>query len=86
MRQSLSHVLLFAIPWTIAHHPALSTELQNTAVGSHSILPGDLPDTGTEPESPELHTDSLIWGSQNLSQNGPWIEFRGGVLMDMNEK
>ena len=32
---------------------------QNTGVGSLSLLPGDLPNTGIEPRSPTLQVDSL---------------------------
>ena len=34
---------------------------KNTGVGSHST-PGDLPDPGTEPWSPSLQADSLLFG------------------------
>ena len=32
---------------------------KNTAVGCHILHPGDLPDPGIEPGSPELQADSL---------------------------
>ena len=45
--RSLSHVRLFETPWT------------NTRVGSCSLLPGDLPNTGIEPRSLTLQVDSF---------------------------
>ena len=57
--QSLSHVQLFATPWTVAHQAPLSMEFSRPEYWSgfpvHS--PGDLPDPGTEPQSPALQAD-----------------------------
>ena len=52
--KSLSRVRLFATPWTVA----LTKILQNTGVGSLSLLQGIFP-TGIEPRSPTLQADSL---------------------------
>ena len=43
----LSHVCLFATPWTI-YSPCISPG-QNTGVGSHSILQGIFPTQGSNP-------------------------------------
>ena len=50
-----------AIPWTVAHQAPLSLEFsrQEYWSGLPSLSPGDLPDPGTEPASPELQEDSL---------------------------
>ena len=57
----LSHVWLFATPWTIAHQAPLSMGFPRQEYWSGLPLPspGDLPDPGTEPGSPVLHADSL---------------------------
>ena len=50
------------IPWTIAYQAPLAVEFprQNTRVGSHSLLQGNLPVPGIKPGSPALQTDSLL--------------------------
>ena len=62
--QSLSCVLLFATPWTVAHQASLSMGFsrQEYWSGLPSPPPGDLPDPGfkhTSPASPALQADSL---------------------------
>ena len=54
--QSLSHVQLFATPWTVAHQAPLSMGFLRQEYWSGLPLPspGDLPDTGIEPASPIL--------------------------------
>ena len=49
--KSLSHVQLFATPWTVAHQAPLSMGFskQENGTGSHSLLQGDLPHSGIEP-------------------------------------
>ena len=49
----LSHVRLFATPWTIAHQVPLSMEFsrQEYWSGLPCPTPGDLPDSGIEPTS-----------------------------------
>ena len=51
LSKSLSHVLLFATPWTIAHLAPLSMDFswKTTGVGSHSILQGIFPTQGSNP-------------------------------------
>ena len=60
----LSRVRLFATPWTVACQSPLSLGFswQEYWSGLPCPSPGDLPDAGTETESPEalaLQTDSL---------------------------
>ena len=52
----LSHVRLFATPWTIAHQAPLSMGFprQESWSGLPFPSPGDLPDLGTEPTSSAL--------------------------------
>ena len=46
-------------PWTVALLSKPPGKPKNTGVGSLSLSPGDLPDPGIEPGSPELQLDSL---------------------------
>ena len=59
--KSLSRVLLFATPWTIAYQAPLSLGFSRQEYGSglpfHSLA--DLPDPGIEPRSPILRADAL---------------------------
>ena len=57
----LSHVLLFASPWTIAHQAPLSVEFvrQEYCSGLPLSSPGYLPNSGIKPGSPALQVDSL---------------------------
>ena len=59
--KSLSHVRLFATPWTVAHQAPLSTGFSRQEYCSELPFPspGDLPYPGTEPRSPTLQADSL---------------------------
>ena len=54
--QSFNHVRLFATPWTIAHQAPLSMGFsrQQYQSGLPFPPPGDTPNTGIEPASPEL--------------------------------
>ena len=49
----LSHVRLFATPWTVAHQASLSMEFSRQEYWSRLPFPtpGDLPDPGIEPTS-----------------------------------
>ena len=51
--QSLSHVLLFVIPWTVAHQAPLSMGFPRQEYWSELPFPppGDLPDPGIKPMS-----------------------------------
>ena len=57
----LSHVWLFATPWTIALQTPLFMEFSKQEYWSGVPFPstGDIPDPGIEPESPALQADSL---------------------------
>ena len=56
----LSHVLLFATPWTVAHQALLSTGFprQEYWSGLPFPSPGDLPDPEIEPKAPALQADT----------------------------
>ena len=59
--KSLSHVRLFATPWTVAHQasPSMGFSRQEYWSGLPFPSPGDLPDPGIEPRSPALQADAL---------------------------
>ena len=54
--KSLSHVQLFAIPWTVAYNAPLSMGFSRKEYwsGLPYPSPGDLPNPGIEPGSPAL--------------------------------
>ena len=60
--KSLSRVRLFATPWTVAYQALLSMGFsrQEYWSGLPFLSPGDLPNPGIEPRSPELQTDTLL--------------------------
>ena len=60
--QSLSHVQLFATPWTVAYQASLfmGFSRQEYWSGLPFTSPGDLPDQGIEPGSPALQADALL--------------------------
>ena len=57
----LSHVRLFAIPWTISYQapPSMKFSRQEYWSGLPFPSPGDLPNPGIEPRSPALQADGL---------------------------
>ena len=57
-------VLVTETPWTVARQAPLSMEFsrQEYWSGLPFPSPGDLPNSGTEPGSPILQTDSLLSG------------------------
>ena len=59
--KSLSHVQLFATPWTVAYQasPCMGFSKQQNWSGLPFPSPGDLPDPGIEPGSPTLQADAL---------------------------
>ena len=59
--KSLSHVRLFATPWTVAYQAPLSLGFsrQECWSGLPFPSPGDLPNPGIEPGSPVLQADAL---------------------------
>ena len=67
--KSLSSVLLFSTPWTVAHQAPLSMGFSRQEYWSGLPFPslGDLPDPGIEPRSPALQEDALTsepWENQ----------------------
>ena len=59
--KSLSHVRLFATPWTVAHQapPSMGFSRQEYWSGLPFPSPGDVPNPGIEPRSPALQADTL---------------------------
>ena len=59
--KSLSHVQLFATPWTVAYQASLSMGFPRQEYWSGLPFPsrGDLPNLGIEPTPPALAADSL---------------------------
>ena len=59
--KSLSHVGLFATPWTVAYQasPSMGFSRQKYWSGLPFPSPRDLPDTGIEPRYPALEADAL---------------------------
>ena len=57
----LSHVQLFATPWTVAYQAPLSKEFSRQEYWSRLPFssPLDLPNPGIEPGSPALQADAL---------------------------
>ena len=57
----LSHVRLFATPWTVAYQAFLSMGFSRQEYWSGLLFPspGDFPDPGIEPRSPTLQADTL---------------------------
>ena len=62
LSQLLSHVRLFAVPWTVARQLPLSVEYCRHEYWSGLPFPspGDLHDPGIKPGSPALQADSLL--------------------------
>ena len=62
--KSLSHIRLFATPWTIARQAPLSMGFFRQEYWSGLPFPssGDLPNLGIEPGSPALQADCLPSG------------------------
>ena len=58
----LSHVRLFATPWTVAYQPppSMGFSRQGYWSGLPFPSPGGVPDPGTEPRSPTLQADALL--------------------------
>ena len=59
--KSLSHVQLFATPWTVVYQapPSMGFSRQEYWRGLPFPSPGDLPDPGIEPGSPALWADTF---------------------------
>ena len=59
--KSVSHVLLFATPWTVAYQapPSMGFSRQEYCSGLLFLSPGDLPDPRIQPVSPAFQADAL---------------------------
>ena len=59
--QLVSHICLFATPWTVAYQapPSMGFSRQECWNGLPFPSPGDLPDPGIEAGSPALQADAL---------------------------
>ena len=59
--ESVSRSVLFPTPWTVAHQAPLSMGFSRRVYWSGLPFPppGDLPDSGIKPRSPDLQADSL---------------------------
>ena len=80
----LSHVQLFATPWTVAHQAPLSMGFskQEYQSGLPFPPPKDLPNAGIKAESPALQADSLP-----LSHlRSPFLEARNSKSKKKKEK
>ena len=68
----LSCVWLFAIPWTVGWQAPLFIGFFRQEYWSRLPFPspGDLPNTGIEPESPALQADSLLSEAPGKSHRG----------------
>ena len=66
----VSHVELFATPWTIQ-----SMEFSRPEYWSSLpfLSPGDLPNPGIKPRSPTLQADSLPAEPQGKATKGLWL-------------
>ena len=72
--KSLSHVQLFATPWTVAYEapPSIGFSRQEYWSGLPFPSLGDLPNPGIEPRSPALYADALLSepsGKSNLTNS-----------------
>ena len=72
VNQSLSHIQLVAIPWTVTHQAELSMDSpsKNTRLDCHSLLQRIYPNPGIEPVSPAFQADSLPFEPQVSLQKG----------------
>ena len=61
--ESVSHVWLYATPWTVAHQALLSLEFSRQEYWTElpCASPGDLLCPGIQPGSPVLQMDSLLF-------------------------
>ena len=78
--ESLSHVWLFEIPWTVAHQTPLSMRFSKQEYWSELLCPppGDLPKTGIKLRSPTLQADSLLSkppGNMSIETRGIYFSF-----------
>ena len=76
--KSLSHVRLFATPWTVAYQasPSMGFSRQEYWSGLLFPSPGDLPDPGIEHRFPALQADALMFRSKYIIQSFTWVTDR----------
>ena len=72
--KSLSHVRLFATPWTVAYQApsSMGFSRQEYWSGLPFPSPGDLPNPGIEPGSPALRADALASEPPGKPLNRNW--------------
>ena len=86
--KSLSHVQLFATPWTVAYQapPSMGFSRQECWSGLPFPSPGDLLNPGIEPGSPTLQADALLYeplGKKTLlevTNNQPQSPYTQGLV------
>ena len=80
--QSLSHVQLFAIVWTVARQAPLFTEFSRQEYWSRLLFPttGDLPDSETEPTS--LVSPALAGRFFTTELPGKPVMMNNGIIID----
>ena len=85
--KSLSHVRLFATPWTVAHQasPSMGFSRQEYWSGLPFPSPGDLPDPGIEPGSPALEADTLTSEPPGKPQTHKGLSQRFSKIMQKTE-
>ena len=71
----LSHVQLFATPWTVACQPppSMGFSRQEYWSGLPFLSPTYLPDPGIEPRSPALQADFIVWATEESICQNPYI-------------
>ena len=72
--KSLSHVRLFATPWTLAYQapPSMEFSRQEYWSGLPFPSPEDLPASGIEPRSPALQADALPSATWEALPSNKW--------------
>ena len=70
-------------PWTVAHQPSLSMGFprQEYWSGSPFPTPGDLPDPGIEPESPESRLILYCWATREALGLCQWFSSGGHFVL-----
>ena len=82
----LSHVRLFATPWTVTHQapPSMGFSRQEHWNGLPFPSPGDLPNPGIEPRSPALQAEALTSEPPEYNQRlGKYHWGITGVLLSL---
>ena len=84
--KSLSHVRLFATPWTVTYQapPSMGFSRQEHWNGLPFPSPGDLPNPGIEPRSPALQAEALTSEPPEYNQRlGKYHWGITGVLLSL---